>query len=264
MKTWLFALLQALIAALGLVAYFWGGNVLLASVAAIAAATLGISQPLISAHKARKLQAFQEEQFADSLSSVNQQIQPLLDDSIDTPLPHHDTLLLVIQRDYPSSKERLLAHYSEFVEVLSAQEDAVSLARSMAADLEDDAVGIYLLGLALLRNGEHAAARDQFSAATKSRPDWILPWLGWADASFHERSWDELRKNHPHINGVEVQPYGVGDEKTFLQLDRESRDELVQQFQAAARSLGNYYTIAEMENSKSEMELAHEAWKDAA
>ncbi len=237
---------------------------MLASVAAIAAATLGISQPLISAHKARKLEAYQEEQFAGSLSSVDQQIQPLLDDSIDTPLPHHDTLLLLIQRDYPSSKERLLTHYNEFVETLSAKKDATSLARSMAADLVKSAVGIYLLGLALLRKGEHAAACEQFNSATKSRPDWILPWLGWAEASFHQCAWEDLRKNHPHINGVELQPYGAGDEKTFLQLDGESRDELVQQFQAAARSLGNYYTIAEMENSKIQMEDARQAWKNAA
>ena len=60
MKIWLFALSQSVIALLGLAAFFLADNVLLATLAAVMAALLGISQPFIAAHKSLKLEIYQQ------------------------------------------------------------------------------------------------------------------------------------------------------------------------------------------------------------
>lgn len=49
---------------------------------------------------------------------------------------------------------------------------------------------------------------------------------------------------------MELLPYGAGDETTFLELSEEEHEELIDQFQLAASSFGNYYAIAEYCNSK--------------
>jgi hypothetical protein len=191
-------------------------------------------------------------------------LQPILDEIIDTPLPHQQTLLLLIRREPANRQGELFTLLTRLQQCCEAHRDATSLARKLAVKLSDEADGTYLVGLALLLADEFSAAHAQFTSATQQKPAWVLPWLGWAETNFQQQAWNELRKQHPHLNGVELSPYGAGDEETFLQLDELAREALIEQFQAATKSLGNYYTIAEMELSKTQLQATQQAWKDAA
>ena len=122
----------------------------------------------------------------------------------------------------------------------------------------------YLRGLACLKNDEVDPAREHFVSAQEARTGWIAPWLGWATAAARQGRWDEIRENHPHLNAVELLPYDAGDEQSFIELDEQEREAVGDGFQLAARSLGNYYTIAELSRSKVQMLDSRAEFKKAA
>ena len=125
-------------------------------------------------------------------------------------------------------------------------------------------LGAYLLGLTAWSAGDTALAHRHFCIAKEQQPSWILPWLGWAASAHQQARWDELRGEHPHVCGVELLPYDAGDEATFIGLSADDREELTDSFQRAATSLGNYYTIAELSNSKQQMASSREEYKKVA
>ena len=116
-----------------------------------------------------------------------------------------------------------------------------------------EAVASHLCGLADFARKDWRAAQQHFKHATSVRPAWVAPWLGWAAATFQLQEYDILSGEHPHLTGVEMLPYDSGDEKTFLAIAEPEREELVELFQATAKSLGNYYTMAEICRSKQRM-----------
>ncbi len=265
MKIWLFALLQSLIATLGLAAFFLADNVLLASSAAVMAALLGIAQPLIAAYKNRRLQEYQDVQWNQSFDATDEQINALLQDCVDPPLPHRATIVLELQRRFGDRATGLIDAYDGTVKSIDENDrTSPALVARFADETSPWSLGPYLQGLAAVSVGDLDDAHQFFCAAKSKQQSWILPWLGWASTAYRLDRWDEIRNEHPHINGVQLLPYGAGNEETFLKLSESQRDELTSSFQQAATSLGNYYTIAEFCNSKVQMTASYEAYKKVA
>lgn len=265
MKTWLFALLQSIIAALGLAAYFLADNLVLVTLAVFLAAVLGISQPLVAAYRARQREAYQDFQYQKSLEQVDGQLQELLDALIDPPLPHRATVAVALEARFGEQSATLLEEYDKAVQAIA---DGSSLLESLVTVFADKvspwSVGSYLQGLAALADGKLEIAHQHFLTTTEIQPSWISPWLGWATATYQQNHWEELRQNHPHLCGVELLPYDAGDEQTFLKLSEDERSDLADQFQRAASSLGNYYAIAQYCRSKEQIGAARDEFKKVA
>lgn len=265
MKLWLFALLQSIIAALGLAAFFWADNVVLASGAAIMAALLGIAQPLIAACKGRRLEDYQDRQFLNSMDAVDRQIADLLQDAIAPPVPHRASLVLAAQERFGERCVEVVQLYDQTCEAIAAgTTEAAELARRFEHQVTPWSAGHYLKGLEALQRADPGAALRHFCDAKDEQPSWILPWLGWAMAAYRLADWERLRTEHPHICGVELMPYGVGNESTFVTLTEEERAALTDQFQDVARSLGNYYTVAELSAAKQRSTVSREEYKRVA
>lgn len=265
MKIWLFALLQSAIAALGLAAYFLADNIVIATAAAVMAAAVAIAQPLISARKQQKIGAYHDRQFAKSLRGVSKQVKSLLNDCIEPPLPHRESVAIGLRSAFQQDANKLLAQYDAAVEAISSGDaDAADLATEFADAVDPWSVGPYLQGLAQLNAGDSEAAYDYFSAAKEAQSSWVAPWLGWATTAFRLGRVAEISEQHPHMNGVNLLPYDAGDERTFLKLSEEVREGLGEQFQQAATALGNYYAIAELSKSKDQITDSHEEFKRVA
>ncbi len=265
MKIWLFALLQSIIAGLGLAAFFLADNVMLATAAAVMAAILGIAQPIMSAHKERKMKQYQDKQWDRSVQAVDEQLQDLLKDVIEPPLPHRATVLAALKNYFGNQSIELIAEYDQAITAIEEENpDAAPLAAQFSDAVDPWSVGPYLQGLAALQSDNLEDAHQYFCAARESQSAWILPWLGWATVAYHQGNWDEIRQKHPHINGVELLPYDAGDEASFLELSEQEREELSSSFQQAATSLGNYYAIAEYCHSKVQMAASREEYNKVA
>lgn len=265
MKTWLFAVLESVIALLGMASYFYADNVWLTASAVVMAAGLGVFQSLQSAHQKMRLEAYQQQQFQKSVDAVDEQLQALHDELSDPPLPHRAIVSAVLRNRFSERADVLLTEYDRIVEVITAGgSEAASLAAEFADRLPDSSIGRYLQGLACLKSTDVEAARRHFLTAQQLHPSWIAPWLGWATAAARMQRWDELRENHPHVNGVELLPYDAGDEQTFIELDDAQRGALTEGFQRAASSLGNYYTIAELNRSRTQVLDSQAEYRKAA
>lgn len=271
MKTWLFALLEATIAVLGLAAYFLAENVALATAAAAAAALLGIAQPFITAYKSRKLELYRDRQFQKSIEGVDGQIAEMLSETIDPPPPHRPTIAALLRRRYPQETARLLDEYDRLANALTAAgSDAEILSNETAASSSGHVLQIswpvadYLRGLAALSADDVQTAHRCFSAAKDAQTNWASPWLGWACTAYRLARFDEIREQHPHLAGVELLPYDAGDEQTFLELSEEEREQLADLFQRTAASLGNYYAIAEFCRSKEQIAVSQQELKQVA
>lgn len=265
MKIWLFALVQSAIAALGLVAYFWGENMILASAAAVLAAVVAIAQPLLSARKQQQFTAYHNRQFTQSMRGVSKQVKSLLKETIDPPLPHRESVAVGLRLAFPHEAKALLADYDAAVHAVSAgRSEAAELAADFADATDPWSVGPYLQGLAALGTGQIEKAHEHFSTAREAQTSWVAPWLGWATTAYRLGRIDEICEQHPHINGIDLLPYDCGDEQTFLQIDEAAREELGSRFQKAAQALGNYYTIAELSRSKEQINRSHEEFKQVA
>lgn len=265
MKTWMFALLESIIAALALAAYFLAESVPLATVAAVLAAGLGVAQPLIAARKAAKLRSYTDQQYGKSLSAVDEQVRSLIDEIVEPPLPHHATVSAMLRRQYGDHARELLSNYDRLVQaVTSNASDAEALADEFARQVSNYALASYMQGLAALVAENVEQAHRHFSAATDQQPSWIAPWLGWATTAHQQSLWEEIREKHPHLHGVEIMPYDVGDEHTFIALAEDQREHLSQEFQRAATSLGNCYTIAELCRSKQQIAASRNEYKKVA
>ena len=265
MKIWIFALLEAGLAALGLAAYFLADNWYLTTAAVVVAALVGIAQPFLSAHKARKLTAYQDQQWDKSLDSVDDQLQGLLAEVIEPPLPHSATAKIHLQQQFAERADELIAAYDQLAQAINTNaEEATELAEQFSTAADFSPIAPYLQGLVALQSGDAESAFALFCAAKDRQSTWILPWLGWATAAWRCGKIEELRKNHPHICGVELLPYGCGDETSFIKLNEVEREELTSAFQEAARSLGNYYTIGEYCHSKQQIETSREEYKKVA
>ncbi len=259
MKIWLFALSQSMIAVFGLAAYYWADNVLMATSAAVLAAALGIAQPLMTAHQARKMERYTDGQYQKSLDAVDEQVQEMLSNSIDPPLPHRATIASVIRQRFGENADELLDEYDCLIDEISAGEaTSKDRAHEFAAQVAAWSLGPYLQGLSALAAGDEELAQRHFLSATKAQSTWIAPWLGWAAASYRLGQFNDIRERHPHACGVELLPYDAGDEDSFLELDESDRDELSEQFQAAAMSLGNYFAIAEFCRSKEQIAISRD------
>ena len=251
MKIWVFAGLQSLIAAMGLAAYFLADNVFLATSAVVLAALLGISQPLLAAHKGSKLKVYQEQQWHKSIGAVDDQLQQLLDQVIEPPFPHRATVAVEIRNRFGDRAPGLISAYDNVVaSIEQGSNQSSALAAQFAGEVGDWSVGPYLQGLAAMTLGDLEGAERRFCVARMSQSGWASPWLGWATAAFQQRRWDEIRQEHPNINGVEFQPFDAGDQNTFLELSEADREELTTLFQQTQESLGNYYAIAEFCHAK--------------
>jgi len=261
---WLLAAVEATIAGFGLAAFFYAESPLLAGVAAVSAALLGISKPIQDAVKRRRLEAYQDEQHEKSLQLVDDQSTELVDSLAEPPLPHFPTVAILLSQDKDSAPVQV----ELYVKAAAAIESETSDADSLLAALEDrDAPGeivTYLKGLRALHRGNTEAAAVLFWSAAQQRPDWINPWVGWATAAYVEGEWDEICDGHPHATGVDLAPYGPGDESTFIALSEEERAELVEQFQRCAETLGSYYSLAQLARSKRLMTDWQLAYKQAA
>lgn len=265
MKTWMFALLEALIAALGLAAYFLADNIVLASSAVVMAAALGIAQPLLAAHKSRKFTAFQDRQHEKSVAAIDDQINGLAADLIAPPLPHRATVAALLRKRLGDEADGLLQEYDDLARAIETQQpDAVRMSGWLSSHLGSEALGEHLQGLAAFAADDLETAHRHFFAATESQPQWIAPWLGWAASAFQLRLWNEISERHPHLHGFDIQPYDVGDETTFVELSEVEREELVAEFQAAAAALMNYNALVEIERSKEKMAESREEWKKVA
>lgn len=265
MKTWLFALLQSLIACLGFLSYFWAENVMLTTMAAVLAAGLGVAQPLISARKSRKLEAYQDRQYQKSFDAVDEQLKGLLAETSDPPLPHRATVRAVVRRCAGERANELMDEYDRLTGAVAAGRPAAeALASLFREKMGSRSIGPYLEGLAAMAHGDLKAAHAHFSAAKDAQTNWVAPWLGWAATLYSQGRIEELRENHPHIRGVELLPYDSGDELTFLQLSEDERQELTELFQRTASSLGNYYAIAELFRSRQQLAASRDEFKKAA
>lgn len=265
MKTWLFALVQSIIAAMGIVAYFWADNVSLATTAVLLAAIVGIAQPLLAAHKDHKLTSYHQRQWDRSIDTVDDQLKTLLADVIEPPLPHRASVSLVLNKHVGERAGKLMNNYDAVVTAIGQRSDqSPRQAERFAQQITTSAIGDYLRGLAVLGAGHPDLACKHFESARDAQSQWILPWLGWATALYQQGRYDQLRTQHPHITGVELLPYGAGDENTFLELTNSERDELTELFQQVAVSLGSYYTIAEFCVAKKDIAASHEEYRKVA
>ena len=213
MKIWIFAALESTMAILRFAAFFWGNPVVLASLAAIVVAALGVTQPLISAHKGRKMDVYRDQQYQKSLDGLDEHIEKLLAESIDPPFPHRATVVAVLKRQFGEESAELLSQFDEIVESISTgKANSEALAAAFAQQVQPWAAGAYLQGLAALSVESGETAFGHFSKAKQQQSDWHAAWLGWAVAAFRLREWDEIREYHPNACGVELLPYDVGDE----------------------------------------------------
>lgn len=265
MKTWMFASLEALIAATGLAAYFLADNVILASAAAVTAAGLGVAQPLLAARRSLRIERFQDRAYQKTLAGFDGQLSELDAELIPPPLPHRPTVAALLQQRLGDESADLLREYDELAEAIETQHpEAVRLSAWLSSHLGSEALGEHLQGLAAYGVDDLEAAHQHFTAATWAQPGWIAPWLGWAASAYQLRRWDEISERHPHRQGVDFQPFDAGDEATFLKLSEAERNDLVGRFQASGRALMNYNALVEIGRSKQQMAAARDEWKRVA
>lgn len=265
MKTWLFAILESTIAIGGLAAWLWADNVLLAGAAAMTAAALGVAQPIMAARQAGRIARYQDEMFDASVESVDQEIAKLLDEVTFVPLPHRPTVAAVLHKAFPEEAESLIKQYDRLVKAAIDESFAAEeLAAAFADKIDDHPLALHMCGLAAMSQENLEEAHEYFLTVTERRPEWISPWLGWAATAWRLEQVEEISARHPHVNGVNLTPYDVGDEQTFIDLAEDERDALVEEFQQTARALGNFYTMAEYSKSKRQIESSREQFRRAA
>lgn len=265
MKIWLFALLQSLIAAAGLAAYFYANNVLLAGVAVGSAAALGVAQPLLGAWKQQRLEGWRDAQHVKTLSVIGGQVDEALEGVIAPPFPHRPTVAAFLELAGLGDPREQLQRYDDLVEAIrEAEDDCCEQAAAFCAELTGNVLGVALEGLAALAVGNSDNARRFFEEATQLNSSWAMPWLGWATVCYQQGDYATLAAQHPHINGVELLCYDCGDEEVFLHLAESERESLSELFQLTATALGNYYAAAEMAKSRHSYEQTHEEMRRAA
>ncbi len=264
LKTWLFAVLEASLALVGLAAYFWANNPTVAATAAILAAIFGIAQPMMAARAEHKRQAWIDRNYDKSIDTIESESAELVEGSIEPPLPHRPSLLARFQND-SEQRPAWVSHYDEIVDHLncSRQIEPQQL-QSLDQHLGCPEVIDYLQGLLAYREQRFNQATQHFRSASEQNPAWVSPWLGWSAAMFRDGKFIQLANEHPHVNSVEMLPYDVGNETTFLAIAEHERDSLVNDFQEAAVALGNYYAAAQLEKSKQEVLEAQQEYRKVA
>ncbi len=265
MKIWLFALLQSLIAAAGLAAWFYADNMVLAGVAAGAAAVLGIIQPLLGARKQQKQEAWRDDQHVKTLKVIDGHVDDALEDVIPPPFPHRPTVAAFLELAGLGDSMEQLQRYDDLVEdIRNADEECAYQAAAFCAELTGNVLGVAMEGLAALALGNLDQARRFFEEATQLNSSWAMPWLGWATVCYQQGDYETLAAQHPHINGVELLCYDCGDEEVFMELAESERESLTELYQQTATALGNYYAAAEMARSRQSYEQTHEELRKVA
>jgi tetratricopeptide (TPR) repeat protein len=264
-KIWLFALLQSLIAAAGLAAWFYADNIVLAGIAVGAAAVLGVVQPLLSARKQQKQEAWREDQHVKTLKVIDSHVDDALEDVIPPPFPHRPTVAAFLELAGLGDSMEQLQRYDDLIEeIRNADEGCPHQAAAFCAELTGNVLGVALEGLAALAVGNLEEARRFFEEATQLNSSWAMPWLGWATVCYQQGDYETLAAQHPHINGVELLCYDCGDEEVFMELAESERESLTELYQQTATALGNYYAAAEMAKSRQSYEETHEELRKAA
>lgn len=265
MKIWLFALIQSLIAVLGLAAYFVADNIYLASAAAVLAGAVGIAQPILAAYRGSRIQKYQDKLYDQSVVAVDEQIEQMQADLIPLQLPHEETVKLLLKQTCFDRADRIMNDYSEILGAIEhAKSDASELVSRFQVATGPTALGAYLAGFVAYHHNKLDESFESFELATRLQPGWITPWLGWAIVLHHQQQWDTISDKHPHVNGVELLPYDVGDQETFLELGEESREKMVEHFQEMCVALGSYYSISEMMKSRQKMIVSRDEWRKVA
>ena len=264
-KIWLFALLQSLIAVVGLGAWFYADNALIAGGAAIAAAGLGVFQPLYGAWKHRQREEWADGQRKKTLDIVDSHIDSALEEVIAPPMPHRPTVAAFLRLAGLGDPDEQLQRYDDVVKLIDqADGDCADEAAAFCVELMGNVLGVTLEGLAALALGRHEDALKYFREATLLHSGWALPWLGWATVCYEQGKFEELAAKHPHINGVELLCYDCGDEDVFMELSPAEREGLSALFQQTATALGNYYAAAEMAKSRQQQIESHEEYRRVA
>jgi len=264
-KIWLFALLQSLIAAAGLAAWFYADNVALAGVAVGAAAVLGIAQPLLGARKQQKLETWRDDQHVKTLNVISDHVDDALEGVIPPPFPQRPTVAPFLQLAGLGNSNEQLQRYDDLVEdIRESNEECQYQAAAFCAELTGNVLGVVMEGLAALAVGKQDEARGFFEEATQLNSSWAMPWLGWATVCYQQGDFETLAAQHPHINGVELLCYDCGDEEVFMQLAESERESLTELYQQTATALGNYYAAAEMAKSRQSYEQTHEELRKVA
>ena len=268
-KTWLITLIQSLIAAAGLAAYFYADNVLLAGLAAGSATAIGIVQPLMGARQEKKREPCEDAQPKETLRVISDHVDDVPDDTPDNvippPFPHRPTVAAFLEMAALGNPRSQLRRYDDLVDAIrGADEDCREDAETFSAELTGNVLGVAMEGLAALAMGDLNAARRFFEEATQLNSSWVMPWLGWATVCYEQQDYATLATEHPHINGVELLCYDCGDEEIFMELSETQRESLSELYQQTATALGNYYAAAEMAKSRENHVQPHEEMRRVA
>lgn len=264
-KVWLFALLQSIIAAAGLAAYFYANNLVLAGIAAGSAAILGIAQSLRGGWNHQQPDNRRDRQHVETLSVISVPEDDALDGVIPPPFPHRPTVAAFLKLAGLGDSTEQLQSYDDLVEdIQNANAGCTYQAANFCEELTGNVLGVAMEGLAALAVGDSDKARRFFEEATQLKSSWALPWLGWAAVCYQQRDYQTLAAQHPHINGVELLCYDCGDEDVFLQLAESEQESLSELYQQTTTALGNYYAAAEIAKSRETGLQTHNELRKAA
>lgn len=264
-RIWLFALIQSLIAAAGLAAWFYAESVLLAGIAAASAAVLGVAQPFLCAWKQKKLEDWRDRQHVKTLSAIGGHVDEALAGVIPPPMPHRPTVAVFFELAGLDDPSELLLQYDDLVDTIrDVDRDCTSRAAAFSAELTGNVLGVALEGLAALAVGELERSRKFFEEATQLNSSWAMPWLGWATVCYQLGDYETLAAEHPHTNGVELLCYDCGDEDVFLRLSESERGTLEELYHQTATALGNYYAAAEIAKSRQSYQQTREELRHVA
>jgi hypothetical protein len=257
MKLWLFALVQSLIALVGVTACFYAEIPTLAAAAAVLAVVVAIAQLMFTSQKRRPTGSARSRQNANSRNSPDDRANETPANAACPPLPHRATVEALCREASSQTADVLLARYDEVIAAIEAHsEDAERGADCLAPDLPSEALGQYLCGLGALAQENDEAARDYFAAATRAQSTWAEAWHGWAAACSRLEEFSDLYENHPRNRGVDLLPFDCGNERIAQTLSAEDRSELTARFKQSAAALGSLHATAKKAKSRGDRHAA--------
>lgn len=257
-RIWIIAIIEATLALIGLVAYFYGQNYYVAAGAAILMALVGIIQPFLRAKKESQQAAYVQRQWDKAEGSINAHLKEMLDKVIEPPLPDLKILEVLLNA---TAGERS----QDIFKVLKKSHSLLSKGSSSAAKHCEEnknaydnlgplsALGPYLSGLASLQGGDFQRACIHFKRATSIHSSWAHPWLGLMMSEFRQEHFDEVGHQNPQLNKVSIDPFGPGDQDSWIELPTDLREKNSEEFQQVMESIGGLYAASEFKKSKAQM-----------
>ena len=242
MKSWLFALIELAIAALAVGAFLLGQTEVLIAGSVV----LFIVHFTVTRRKRRKGNAEKANLSTEPCVPSAERLQRLREEPVELPLPHRAIVAAMLTQRHEATAEQLLAQYDRLTKAIKEKSFAAEeLAAAWADKVSPWVVATYLQGLAARESGDLFAAKRMFWKATRQKPTWVSPWLGWATSAYQLRDFNEIEEHHPRITRMEQLPMDCGDEESLRTLKPADQQDVAELFRSSSLLLSDLLDLAE-------------------